>query len=303
MPTTKHSKHLQASILDCLCYYAVFGLRLTTEQIFQLMDCKATVVSIDAELKALRRRKLIVGYKDGTYGLRDHNYPPRAPSQVAQTKLLKRAKRLSQALRWMPWIKSVVVVNSVAFGNCTNESDIDLLFVTTPHRLYITKGMVYYLLNVLRLRETNKSKAGRFSLGWWVTTNGFDVERDLSQKFDLQHRYHWLLAAKPVYGDKIWQQLLASSPSLRNHFPNYSFVHHTLPINIIRISSLDKLDSRGFRTHLRHVAQQPQYQRSDAFLRIRPDLVIQNSGSKGHPSQILRQYEKNLEKYHPSNKS
>lgn len=289
MPTTRHAKTIQSAILDCLSYYAVFGLRLNSKQLFELIHCKATVVAVESALTSLRRKKVVAGYKDGSFGIAGHHYPKQGAHSIQQAKLLSKAKRLSKALQFIPWIKSVVVINSVAYGNCTDKSDIDLLFVTTPHRLYITKGIVYHLLNILRLRETSTQKAGRFSTGWWLTTNGVKFERDLMPTADLQLPY-WCIMAKPVYGDRIWEQLLASSQFLRDQFPNYSFKHHGLPIHLFHMGWLDRLDSRGFRMHLRHVALQEKYKQPNSFLRVRPDLIVQNSDAKAQLKKISNKY-------------
>lgn len=290
MPTTRHAKTIQGAILDCLSYYAVFGLRLNSKQLFELIHCKATVVAVESALTSLRRKKAVVGYKDGSFGIAGHHYPKQNPHTLEQTRLLAKARRLGKVLRLIPWIKSIVVINSVAYGNCTDKSDIDLLFVTSPHRLYITKGIVYYLLNLLRLRETPTQKAGRFSTGWWLTTNGVKFERDLMPTAELQLPY-WSIMAKPVHGEKVWEQLLASSPFLRDQFPNYSFKHHGLPIHLFHLGFLDRLDSRGFRVHLRHVAMQEKYKQPNAFLRIRPDLIVQNSDAKAQLKKISNKYQ------------
>lgn len=265
------NKQISEAILDEVSYFAVFGIKLTAQQIYNFLSVKTSFVATKQQLnKLVANKKLrLVGDE---YSIVDYKYT--RLNSTYQDRLLKRAKRLSYLLRIMPWIKSIVVINSVSYGNCNSSSDIDLLFVSSTHRMYIAKGIVYYLLKTLGLKESANSRAGKFSTGWWITTKGAVIEKDFGETVE-PHVSRWVLMAKPVYGENFWQQALASSEYLKKRFPNHNFMRPKLPVETPYINFLDKIDSLGYRMHLRHVSRQAKYHLPNAFLRIRPDIIVQ----------------------------
>lgn len=259
------------AILDILAYWTVFRLPLAEAEINQLLHLKTGHLAVrDAVKELLAEGKLRLA---GDYlGLKGIKYANRDELVRRQTKLLAKARRWSYFFRLLPFIKAVVVVNSASFGNVTPDSDIDLLIVTKPNRIYLAKAVLMYGLRFLRQLETSQKKAGRFSLGMFLTTAGVDMKRDM-MKTNEPHLCYWLAMAKPVYGASIWYGLLKKDGYAFGQLPNYVWPKTDIHVYANGLRWLDPLDDRGYRVHLKHTSRQPKTHTDKAFVRVRPDII------------------------------
>jgi len=265
-------RKVEQAILRLAAYYGVFALPLSEAEINQLIDIKVGHLAVRDALKSLVEDGTLVLDEEGYYRLADQSYVSRNKALKRQEKLLGKARSWAKLFGLLPFVKSVVVVNSAAIGNVRADSDIDLLIVTTPNRAYVAKGMLMYGLKLARQLETRKRKAERFSLGMFVTTAGVNWQRDI-MAVNEPHLGYWLMLAKPVYGAAVWQELLRSSEYVTETFPNYVWPKTNTRIYSNGISWLDQLDNRGYKKHLKHTAGQPKMHTKEAFVRVRPDII------------------------------
>lgn len=275
-------KHIREGVLDLLAYFAVWDLRLDFETLYSYLQVKSSHLAVKKQLAGLQKRGK-VSLVNGRYGLAKHNYPDNRKQAAHQTTLLKKAKAWSRLMRLLPSVKSIVVVNSTAYGNVHKDSDIDLFIITAPNRIFITKGLLMYGLKILRQLEDGKYSAGRFSLGMFMTTKGVKLEKDMMKvnEPDLVYR---MITGIPVYGERAWFNILKSDPYLFGRLPNYVWPKTSIRIYGSGLRILDKIDNIGYRRHLRHTARQPKSHHPDAFIRVRPDII--NLHHKGTSAQI-----------------
>jgi len=274
------------AILDLLSYFAVFKLALTHQEILSLIAVKSSYHAVGSSLAELIEQHKVqkIGNFYGLYGV---SYPNPLDQKARSLKLLKKARRWSKLFAWLPFIKSIVVVNSVSFGNVNKKSDIDFLIVTKPNRIYITKGILRYTLKALSQLETVKKKARRFSLGMFLTTYGVNFKKDI-MKTNQPHLPYWLIMAKPVYGASCWYGLIKSKAGLDKRFPNYPWPQVGLNVYSGGLYLLDIIDEIGYKKHLRHTASQPKNKTARAFIRLRPDII--NLHAQDKSTQIAKKY-------------
>lgn len=286
MATT--SKDLQEAILDLMAYFGAFRLPLTEAEILRLLYVKTSHLAVKAalvELSSTQQLKKIHQH----YYLKRFSYPNYHNVHFLQRQLLKKAKRFSYLFRLIPFAKAVVVVNSVGLGNVHEGSDIDLLIITKPSRIYLSKAILMYWLRLIRQLETSEVKAGKFSLGLFLTTNSANFTVDM-MKTNQPHLYYWLIKAKPIYGEGLWYRLLKRDQLLVNRFPNYNWPKTSLSIYANGFKLLTYLDMLGFRKHLKHTATQSKNNTPRAFIRLRSDIINLHSIDKS--TQIANHYQK-----------
>jgi predicted nucleotidyltransferase len=262
---------IKEAILDVLAYYAIMSLRVDFETIYKYLPVKASHLAVKKQLNNLIKRGRVKLVKD-KYGLASATYKSQEPMQAQQEKLMLKARRWARLFKLIPAVKSVVVINSVAIGNPHDESDIDLFIITSPNRIFLTKGFLMYLLRLIRQLEDQHASAGRFSLGMFLTTKGAKMEKDMMKvnEPDLVFR---MITGLPVYGGDVWYSILKADPYLNAKLPNY--VWPKMPMRIYGVGSkfLDRLDDVAYRKHLKHTASQPKSHHPDAFIRVRPDII------------------------------
>ncbi len=279
-------KQIRDSVLDLLAYFAIWGLKLDFNTLYQYLQVNTSHLAVQKQLNGLVKRGKVK--KTGNlYGLAKHSYPNQKKQTDMQARLLKKAKRWSRAIGMVPFVKSVAVVNSAAFGNVHNKSDIDLFVITTPNRIFLTKGLLMYGLKLLKQLEDNNQSAGRFSLGMFVTTHGVKMEKDMMKVND-PHLAYWLATAKPMYGTSTWYYVMKKDPYLQQKLPNYVWPKTGIHMYGSGWRFLDKVDNIGYRRHLRHTAGQPKSHTGQAFIRVRPDII--NLHHKGTSAEIAEQW-------------
>ncbi|MBI2798392.1 hypothetical protein HYX70_03825 [Candidatus Saccharibacteria bacterium] len=273
MSVVQHEKRLRSAILDLLSYFAVFELPLSAGQIYQYLPVKTTPVAVRVHLSKLIKRGKLQAIDD-RYGLRGVNYNKLQAFAANQPRLLKKAKRWSRVFAALPFVKSVVLVSSVAYGCPTEDSDIDMVVVTSPNRIYLTKAYLYGLFHRFDI-DSSKQKQNRLGISALFSTNGVKFERDV-YGLDPQ-RLPWLLTAQPLYGAHTWYELLKNNSFVRQNAPNYSWPESNVKLGYMSLSWLDKLDNYAYKRYLRKVSQNPMYREKRAFVRVRPDIIVINA--------------------------
>lgn len=273
-------KQIREGILDLLAYFAVWDLRLDFDTLYSYLQVRSGHLAVKKQLSSLQKsgKVRLVGSK---YGLIKHTYPDQQKFQSDQQLLLKKAKRWSYLIRVLPSVKSIAVINSTAYGNVHAQSDIDLFIITAPNRIFLTKGILMYGLKILRQLEDQKTSAGRFSLGMFLTTKGIKMEKDIMKvnEPDLVYR---MITGIPVYGEQAWYSILKSSPYLYEKLPNYTWPKMSMRVYGAGLRFLDRVDNIGYHRHLRHTSRQAKSHHPDAFIRVRPDVVnLHHKGTSG----------------------
>ena len=275
-------KQVSESILDLLAYFAVMNIRLDFDTLYSYLSIKTGHLVVKKQLRSLMRQGKVQCI-DNLFGLKGYKYTSQKISRAHRAILLKKARHWSRLIRLVPAVKSIVVINSVAYGNVHKDSDIDLFIVTSPNRIFLTKGFLMYFLKLIKQLEDQQVSAGRFSLGMFVTTKGVKLEKDM-MKVNNPALAPQMITGIPVYGADIWYGILKNDPYLQAHLPNYIWPKTSIRIHGSGIKLLDKLDDIGYRRHLSHTSSQPKTHHPDAFIRVRPDII--NLHHKGTSAQI-----------------
>lgn len=279
-------KQVSESILDLLAYFAVMNIRLDFDTLYSYLSIKTGHLVVKKQLRSLMRQGKVQCI-DNLFGLKGYKYTSQKIPRAHRAILLKKARHWSRLIRLVPAVKSIVVINSVAYGNVHKDSDIDLFIVTSPNRIFLTKGFLMYFLKLIKQLEDQQVSAGRFSLGMFVTTKGVKLEKDM-MKVNNPALAPQMITGIPVYGADIWYGILKNDPYLQAHLPNYIWPKTSIRIHGSGIKLLDKLDDIGYRRHLSHTASQPKTHHPDAFIRVRPDII--NLHHKGTSAQIAERW-------------
>jgi len=280
-------KEVSSSVLDLLAYFAVMNIRLDFDTLYSYLPIKTGHLVVKKQLRSLMRQGKVQCI-DNLFGLKGYKYTSQKIPRARRAALIKKAQRWSLLMRLIPAVKSIVVINSVAYGNVHKDSDIDLFIVTSPNRIFLTKGFLMYFLKLIKQLEDQQVSAGRFSLGMFVTTKGVKLEKDMMKvnNPDLAPR---MITGIPVYGADTWYGILKNDPYLQAQLPNYIWPKTSIRIYGSGIKLLDKLDDIGYRRHLSHTASQPKTHHPDAFIRVRPDII--NLHHKGTSAQIAEKWQ------------
>ncbi len=202
-------------MLVALPYFGLMERNLTLKQIRRYLWAAEVDLSELPEL--LRRLKV-----------RSEDFVFQSHYEITQ-KFWKFVKGKIFWIKFVPFIKFVGVMNSLAHSAVTEESDIDLFVVTRKNRLWTSRGLLILWLTVLNLRAKGDKKACRFSPEFFIDESMLNLESLASTNQYVAA--FWLADFVPIlnsnYFEKIWRAnswlksrlpIAYKSPNLRPEF-------------------------------------------------------------------------------------
>ncbi|NCP47058.1 hypothetical protein AUJ42_02100 [Candidatus Collierbacteria bacterium CG1_02_44_10] len=101
--------------------------------------------------------------------------------QSSQHKI-SHAKNLIRILRYVPGLRLVALTGSVAAGNSHPDDDIDLLFITSPHCLWLLRPLVILLISVFFRRrhpgEDHSKASDAFCPNLWLDSLSVSIPKN-----------------------------------------------------------------------------------------------------------------------------
>lgn len=119
-------------------------------------------------------------------------------------KYRRKAQLFLPFLRFLPGVRAVAVVNTVAFDTATAASDIDLLVVAQKGRIWTARVFTTIFLQILGLRRHGKKIAGRFCLSFFVDEDNLDFSR-FKLPFDPFLAF-WCASLRPLFGRTVFAE-------------------------------------------------------------------------------------------------
>lgn len=200
-----------------LSYAAVFDAGLTPQRLLAHLITARPLKKADLQphLQQLRKAGRIK-YQRGFYFLPQVKTNLRLRQQESSRKreLLRAQIHL---IAWLPTLRAVAITGSVGAGNATPAQDIDLLLVTSPQSLWLTRLVVVLLVLLsgrLRLHDSHEVKDA-WCLNMWLDTNSLALTR---QSLYIAHEVvqaQWL-----VDKDDVEQQFLARNAWVKQYLAN-----------------------------------------------------------------------------------
>ena len=227
---------LRASILKTLAYADIFDYPLTASEIHHwlIRSNQFPVVSIQQLQVALQQTVncKLVTVNSGFYFLTGRQKIVslrQARSRWSQEKL-KLARRVGDWLKFIPTIKLVAVTGALAMSNPAITDDIDLMIVTSPHTLWLTRPLVVLLVSLIAKRRTPaKNYSNAICLNLWLDTTALAVSKPQRNLYTA----HEVAQVKPLWDrHHTHAHFLSANSWINNYLPN-------IPIPKIKISQLD----------------------------------------------------------------
>ena len=188
-------------ILDTLNYRQIFGCPMTIFQIwtYLLTTHQSPRMSPQEFLQALGQlvKSGTVTEKNGLYSLRKVDYENYAQNQTRAKELVAKANAVTHYLKNIPWIELVALTGDVAAFNADKSADIDMLIVTKPRRLFLSRFFLVVILKLLGVYWTAKEPAGKVcpnifmtcdAMTWAVKNQNLYTANEVSLLYPLYSR-------------------------------------------------------------------------------------------------------------------
>lgn len=212
------------AILKTLSYSGVFKYPLSYFQLYNYLISPNwfSGKQIRKELKSLIKEKTILE-KDGKYSfplIETINVEERFKETLSS---LKRNEKVFETLRKIPWIKMISITGSAANYNNEKESDLDLLFVTTKNRVWLTRGFVFIILKLMSKLPKDFSERE-------VCPNIFMDENNLSWTKKRRNLYvaQNIISMQPLVNkENIYFKFIDANRWIKNYYSNFKVTNIT----------------------------------------------------------------------------
>lgn len=154
---------VEKAVLDTLRYRAVFKYPMSFYQLstYLVTQKKINSKTLEKTLKDLEEGKKIK-VKGAKYYLNGSETVSWDERFKNSQELIEKASQLAQILGKIPWITFIGVTGSVAANNAVKDDDIDILIITKPKRLWLTRGFVFVILKILGELRTDSNYKKKF---------------------------------------------------------------------------------------------------------------------------------------------
>lgn len=193
----------QKSIFKTLIYADIFSYPLTFDQLKKfLITSKKTDFDI-ADINKIgwiSKRKNYFFLKGRSEIIKD-----RVKKERYAKKRVKIAQKIARLLKLIPFIKMVGITGNLAIKNTSRDDDIDFLIVTSKNRLWLSRFLVVFLLELLGRRRHPKEKKvkDKICLNMFLDEDNLKIPKKEQNLFSA----HEILQFKPlwqrgnIYGD------------------------------------------------------------------------------------------------------
>jgi len=206
----------EQAILNTLNYADIFDYPLTRGQIHQYLEEPLPTKT----LKTLLARMVTEGkltHLNGFYCLpgREEIIKLRKRREVYSQAKIRKARRVAAILGLIPWIRLVGITGSLAMENASKNDDIDLMIITTPRRLWLTRGLVVILLRLSGQYRRPKKIKDRICPNLMLSEEALQFpDHDLFIAHEIAHM-------KPILNRGCtYQKFLKANLWVRNFLPN-----------------------------------------------------------------------------------
>lgn len=192
------------AILRTLSYFDCFAVPLTALEVWRNVVWMGDApppdfAVVETELLNLVSTGLIVLDPEGMYRLpRSAPATERLMREAAAIPKWRRVRRGVWMLSLVPFLEGVAVVNTMAIGAARADSDIDLLILSAPNRLFSVRLGAIIATSMLGLRRHGDKIANRLCLSFFLSEDALDLAPLTKQPED-PHLRAWAATAIVVF--------------------------------------------------------------------------------------------------------
>lgn len=129
---------------------------------------------------------------------RESGLATRQRAVVPSDHKLKRAQFAAKCICAVPFLRAILIGNSVAAGTAQEDSDIDFIIIAQENRLWIVRFFCNLILRVLGLRRYGAKVADRICLSFFIDTAHLNLARWRVAPDD-PHSAYWLHQLSSLY--------------------------------------------------------------------------------------------------------
>ena len=195
------SSNLKQAILEVIVYFDLFSYPLTSLEIWQNLEHKATYLEVYDQLLKNQWLRARVDTDCGMWFLRGREsiITTRQSNYRASKQKIDKVRRFVRLARFIPWIQNMFACNSLGFLHSRPESDIDLFIVVRKGRIWSARFFAVLAAKLFGRPHATHSKDA-LCLSFFAV-EGANMEKVALKQGDVYFR-HWLAHLLPLYAKR-----------------------------------------------------------------------------------------------------
>ena len=216
---------MNISISEVLRYYGMQGKRLTQKDIYRYTQKLFDIKNLNKSLRIASEDNLcIFDAATETYSEIWH----KIPSEQYQTRSYETERKITSLRRFLlicqsiPTVSMIGLTGSCAISNATPDDDIDLMIVTSAHRLFTTRLIVTGIAQIMGVRHKRGAKhdPDKVCLNLWLDESDLIVP---SSKISL-YSAREMAQIRALYDRRnYYEQFQIANPWVTTYLPNFTF--------------------------------------------------------------------------------
>jgi predicted nucleotidyltransferase len=247
---------MNISISEVLRYYGMQGKRLTLKDIHRYTQKLFDIKNLNKSLLAAQDKLCSFDAATETYSEIWH----KIPSEQYQTRSYETERKISSLHRFLqicqsiPTVSMIGLTGSCAISNATPDDDIDLMIITSTHRLFITRLIVTGIAQIMGVRHKRGAKhdPNKVCLNLWLDESDLMVP---PPKISLYSAREMAQIRALFDRSSYYERFQTANPWVKTYLPNFTFTQsggvpiskrsnrHILPLRVFG-DVLEKLAKR-----------------------------------------------------------
>lgn len=209
-PIQSDNKYLNKEIISTLLFYQLLNVPcLTAFEIYKYLikNSDRTNSSLSDIYKALSNNSKIRS-QNGFYWLSSENknqYKNHILAAKISAQKIKKARKVGCLLKFIPFVKSIVVSGSVSMDAAKPESDIDFFIISQKDRIWLTRLATVFLTQIIGQRRHKEIINDKICLNIYIANEQSEYPvKNLSNA-------QMILRSLPVYNKKTFLLFLSAN--------------------------------------------------------------------------------------------
>lgn len=195
-------ERIEKSILATLAWFDVFDYPVTSEELYKHLwkdTSQESYANFLHTLDAMEGKKSIQR-EYGFYFLpgRTGLVEKRQEKIALIEHKMRIAQKATNSIRFIPFVESIFLCNTVAFGWPKEESDVDVFIIISKGRLWLARFLVTIALSIKGLRRNKKHIADKVCLSFYITDDALTI-KDLALDNEDIYLVYWMRYLIPLY--------------------------------------------------------------------------------------------------------
>lgn len=215
---------LQKNIIATICYYDVLDYPLTSFEVWRHMiaydpSIDHNTATLGDVIRTLGNTSLdhVIAQKSGFYFLHEREFLviDRLRRNRISINKLRRLRHFARMMRYMPFVRAILVTGRLAMQQADQESDLDVLVILRGEHIWMGRATITALLQVLGVRKHGSKHRDHVCLNYYITDTALCVP---TQDRFAAHEYGWTF---PLFGWETFQKFQKENMWMQKFTPHF----------------------------------------------------------------------------------